>query len=201
MKLALIGDVHGRHIDYKILLRNLKEKGVEQTIALGDIGFGKSVYGEYETLTNGNMFLRGNHDPLDICVEMDECLCNYGAMYDNDLFYVAGAKTPENLRTLPPEYYTTEELMADELLDATDQYIETEPYIMISHTCPEEIAWDMMGPKFFGSTRTTQQLQTMFQAWQPKYWIFGHFHMKYQKLVNGCLFTCLEELKSFTLEL
>lgn len=44
------------------------------------------------------------------------------------------------------------------------------------------------------NTRTSQALQRMFEEWQPKYWLFGHYHLTSTFSIGSTEFQCLNEL-------
>ena len=44
------------------------------------------------------------------------------------------------------------------------------------------------------NTRTSQALQRMFEEWQPKFWLFGHYHVTKCFKLGNTEFQCLGEL-------
>lgn len=203
MKIKFLGDTHGLHIRHRELIRD-----VDGSIGLGDMGLRSTTYGQFEELPDNHYWIRGNHDALDDCAQFVTCLLSFGTIFNKDVFYVAGAETPVFARDLPEEMYENEQLHPSDLLDATEYFSEVKPRVMATHTAPELVVYDIlkaMGQGAFGANRTTSFLQAMFELHQPEYWIFGHFHFYYEKVINGCKFICLPELGkdkcTYTLEI
>jgi hypothetical protein len=71
---------------------------------------------------------------------------------------------------------------------------------MVTHTCPQEIKTLVLNDKYLNpkmdKTITEVALQVMWETYQPKLWVFGHFHTRFDKLVNGTRFVCLDEFQT-----
>ena len=192
MKLYAIGDVHGKIFNYKKLLESLPADA--STIQLGDMGLGfEGVY--LPKLSGQHKFIRGNHDSPSECREHLNYLGEFG--YDETLkiFYLGGGYSIDrDMRIEGVSWWRDEELSFTDLENAIQQYREVKPRIVVSHECPQEVGdyllrslgWiGGMYPDPYGKaykarkllSRTAGALQTMFEAHQPEYWFFGHYHV------------------------
>jgi hypothetical protein len=61
--------------------------------------------------------------------------------------------------------------------------------IVVSHTCPAEIATLMVGPKMHDVS--CKMLSHILQVYRPTLWYFGHWHMHFTRYVSGCRFVAL----------
>jgi hypothetical protein len=131
-------------------------------------------------------------------------------------------------------WWPDEELPYDELDKAYQLYVQSKPQIVATHEAPSKAAYTMLDRLIAGggphtpcptdqsvalkgdeyayykakldcvNTRTSQALQRMFEEWQPKYWIFGHYHLTTTfhlggqnvggQNFGGTEFQCLNEL-------
>lgn len=201
-KILLIGDVHGKALKLENIL--IKNPDYDYIIQLGDLGIGFNnaldfVF-EHKIFSYSNFyFIRGNHDSPKKCFTYDNYLGNYG-VFNKKIFYISGAYSiDQNLRTEGIDYWNDEELSYEQSLNVLRLYIKTKPQIVISHTCPESMIEELSFYKI-GKSRTQQLLQIMFEKWQPKLWVFGHFHKSWNKTIDGCKMQCLNEMEVLNID-
>lgn len=204
--MIVIGDVHGEFHRY---FRTIKE--ADYSLQLGDMGF------FYEPLTIAKIdpekhkFFGGNHDNYDLYSESPHALGDFGEeeLGGVKFFYVRGAfSIDKKYRDFGVSWWPEEELNREQFDAAMELYVAAKPEIMITHECPREIS-DLIGNpnvlREFGfdpsrfTTKTSEALQRMFEAHQPKHWIFGHFHKNWETEVNGTHFQCLNEMSTVRL--
>lgn len=190
--MRFIGDVHGQFEGYRALIAN-----VEETIQIGDFGIGYPAYPfpkDILQMPGTHKFFRGNHDDPIECRKHPMYLGDYGVY--KDIFYCAGAWTPDFFLG---HIWDGEQLEIGELYDALDLYTKTKPRIVATHDCPTEIRMKIMGG-YARPTKTDQALHAMFKEWQPKTWVFGHYHRNFRARIDGTLFVCIPILNIFDVE-
>ena len=69
--------------------------------------------------------------------------------------------------------------------------------VVISHTAPNSVIKNsnlcgFRGEKYFDPS--TYILDEVLKKYNPKVWYFGHFHKKYNSIVNNCQFYGLNEI-------
>jgi hypothetical protein len=69
--------------------------------------------------------------------------------------------------------------------------------MILSHDCPEIVCKQLFG--YPDNNKTRNGLQTMFEIYQPKLWIFGHHHKSIDTIIGDTRFICLNELETFHL--
>lgn len=208
--MLVIGDVHGK---FEAYLRIVKYADGE-TFQLGDMGVGFGT--PLPFLPSKDTFIRGNHDNPAACQAHPNYAGEYGRLADMDMFYMGGAFSIDGemrqrmMKTGSRRiWWPDEELGQNRLDDAISLYKQVEPNLVITHDCPTQITKTMLGPmaisaefrkKQFGDnrpdfgSRTGEALQKMFEYNPPSLWVFGHYHMKWDQVVNGTRFVCLPEL-------
>ena len=108
-------------------------------------------------------------------------------------------------------WWPDEELSIPQLNQALEEYIAYQPEIMITHDGPSAVTHYLLNRFVLQSqafykeqtvtpTRTGQAISEMFRAFQPKIWVFGHWHVDYQKIINGTRFICINELNHVRIE-
>jgi hypothetical protein len=204
--LRVISDVHGNIVDYKTILVEC-----EYSLHIGDLSFDYEFLGDL--CHERNKVIPGNHDNHDGKRRYPHFLLNYGLVEHGGIkfFYLEGGfsidqalrREREQLQIWPKTWWENEELPQDVLEDALRVYKETKPDILISHEPSRSIA-NKMGnniillkygydPNSF-TTRTGETLERMVNAHAPKLHIFGHFHINFDQVINGCRYICQEEL-------
>lgn len=203
--MRIVGDVHG-HIDKYVDI--VKEE--EYSLQIGDMGFDYSGLAKLDC--QRHKFIGGNHDNYDVYHANSYSLGDYGNMTLGGIkfFFIRGAfsidwkpREIHRIRTGRISWWADEQLLPQELNKAIDLYEMSKPDIMVTHTCPQELARLIGKPgvlKMFGfrpetfSTDTQLALQTCLDIHKPAVWYYGHFHQDRVDNVRGCDFVCLDEL-------
>jgi predicted phosphodiesterase len=218
MELRIIGDVHGKFQEYIALT-----KGCDYSIQVGDMGFD---YSELRAINEDNhKFIGGNHDNYDkyyaspyvvqgAQLDKDFGTATHGGL---DFFFVRGGfsidwkqRQRSFLMGGAKTYWDNEELSIEEMEMALWQYQKMKPDVVITHECPRSISKHVGDNKIlemFGynpdrfATKTSELLEMMFQYHQPKMHFFGHYHVPFNKIINGTRFICLPELGYFDMKI
>jgi hypothetical protein len=205
-----IGDVHGKYSRYKTILNNSPHR----TIQVGDmgVGFRSHVTGDFGAnppfdlmVEKDARFIRGNHDNPEVCREHRRCIPD-GMVEDNTMF-IGGAFSIDRAARIPDfSWWKDEEISQDRLDELVVEMQVIEPEIMVTHECPERIAALIVGsmrnlstggamkmdPRF--ASRTRVAFDAMLEGHRPKLWLFGHWHIPFDRVVEGTRFICLPEL-------
>lgn len=211
----IIGDIHGLVNDYKVYSIGDFDG---PTIQIGDfgVGFGQSDYwhesvDEYHKARNGR-FIRGNHDNPFQCKEMSSWIPD--GTIENDVMFIGGAWSIDNpcappgwyRRTAGYDWWPEEENSDEEFERMYEEYKRVKPRVMITHDCPARISYEM----FWGSgfikgpvypNRTGEWLDRFFDAHQPEFHFFGHWHKTMTYKSGNTTFQCLGELDYIDVEL
>jgi hypothetical protein len=198
--MIVIGDVHGNWGNYILLCSRFPD---QPTVQIGDMGVGFSNRNPLYLRKGLDYFFRGNHDSPSECWDYAGYLGEGGFtnIGTKEFFYVPGAWSIDWLSRIPGKsWWAEEELSYRQLDELLGWYTEVKPDIMLTHECPESIGKLVLDHTIPGShkeihrTRTGDALQAMFEAHQPKQWIFGHYHTDWYCESNGTMFRCLNEL-------
>lgn len=202
--IRFIGDIHGHVSDYEVIAG-----AVDETVQIGDFGWGwfsdaqKTRINRFHgsPLFGTHKFIRGNHDDPAQCKEAAGWIEDGHVDIENDIMYVGGAWSIDWARRTPYVSWWPEEELSDEEFERIyDKYVETKPRIMVTHDAPNDcILASFTFPNYFGDfreTRTSAALQRMLDAHTPELWLFGHWHIHVDHVVNGCRFICLDELQA-----
>jgi predicted phosphodiesterase len=211
----IIGDIHGRVNDYKVYAIDNFEG---PTIQIGDlgVGFGQSDYW-HESIDAYHMegnrrFIRGNHDNPFVCKTMKSWIPD--GTIENDVMFIGGAWSIDNpcappgwyKRTAGYDWWPEEENSDEEFERMYEEYKRVKPRVMITHDCPARISYEM----FWGSgflkgpvypNRTGEWLDRFFEAHQPEFHFFGHWHKTMTYKSGNTTFMCLGELDFVDVEL
>jgi predicted phosphodiesterase len=193
--ITVIGDVHGKHDAYRDLI--YRTNGY--TLQLGDFGF------KYDILQNvdstKHLILLGNHDNYDICYKYPHFLGDYGYTSLNkiEFFYYRGAYSIDRMyRTIGIDWWEREQVNIEGFMKARELYRQQKPDIVITHDCPETIAYQMIPPgQRVYQNNTNWALQELFNIHEPKLWIFGHYHKSRTIMGGRTKFVCLDELETY----
>lgn len=217
----IVGDCHGRMGK----LATLSEE-VEYTICVGDVGFDYSFLRRYANPKKLKI-VSGNHDNYDVmdceCLgrgcekchgrgyifskQSEHFLPDFGVHSVpgfGDVFFVRGAwSIDRQYRTEGRDWWALEEMPDARLKEALDAYSKAKPEFVVTHTAPTSIIPLIPFERLFGDTlyktRTELTLQKMYDAHQPKTWVFGHFHVNWTKVLThpdskkNTEFCCLAE--------
>jgi len=207
--LRILGDVHGKVQQYIEVI-----KDTEYSIQLGDMGYDYSELSEIDP--EKHVFISGNHDNHDVTLETRHCLDsryqNRSGMY-KDVFFVSGGLSIDRqirnrfyLAGGKKTYFPNEELSYLQFRETILEYERIKPDIVISHEAPRSIVGQFTNGSIlrnFGfdpdtfTTNTSEALQVMFEIHQPKLWLTGHYHIDFQKVINGTKFIILDELSYY----
>lgn len=188
--IRFIGDVHGETKEYLQLIRK-----TDHSVQVGDMGLG--FRGVTLPVLDTHKFIRGNHDSPKLCREHPNHLGDYGICHINgrSILYVAGGFSLDQKFRLPGvTWWQEEELSYEDLQKAVDLAEGKQIDIVVSHEAPAAIVQLMLPHSPIG-TRTSQGLEALRRVVNPKMWVFGHYHMRFYKTVNGCNFVGLDTLE------
>ena len=191
MSITLIGDIHGKQLQYiKLTEEN------PYTIALGDIGFNYDHMSLIDPVNH--KILGGNHDNYDKIHLLPHYLGDFGFTELNGVkfFFVRGALSiDKHLRTEGKNWWRREQLTIAEGEAAIDLYIQEKPEIVLTHDCPFSIVPLVLTNDYKKiPSLTNQLLQTMYELHQPKQWFFGHHHNNRFVETGHTIFRCVDEL-------
>jgi hypothetical protein len=209
MLTRLIGDIHGMFNAYQTFSIDNFEG---PTIQLGDfgIGMGQSDYwhenvNEFHS-TKVHRFIRGNHDNPHVCKQDMTGYIPDGTV-EGDVMYIGGAWSIDNPAAPPGWYCRTpgvdwwfEEECSDQEYEAMlDVYKSVKPRVMITHDCPGVVSYEMFwnsgilkGPVY--PNRTAEWFNRFYDAHQPEFHFFGHWHHSMMYKRGATTFVCLGEL-------
>lgn len=193
--MRFIGDTHGKFKEYENIV-----KDCAASIQVGDFGAGFRPIPDVGTK---HRFIRGNHDNPALCLRHPNWIKD-GTVEDEIFFLGGGFSTDRAERTEGLDYWKDEELSIPELYDAYDVYVATKPKIVVTHECPYGIAGDFFHnptKRWLNPSRTSQALQSMWEVWKPKLWVFGHWHQPRDRLVDGTRVICLGELEFLDIDI
>lgn len=195
-KITFIGDVHAHFNEYVEICNKYSH-----TIQVGDFGAG------FKTLPTVNLnhkFIRGNHDSPEICKNSenwipDGSILNY---FGKNILFIGGAKSIDDaLRVEGISWWRDEECTYSQLNSFIDKAIETQPDIIVTHTCPISVSEEVFNLYSVDKTTTSNALEALFENYKPKLWIFGHWHRSIDKTLDGTRFMCLNELEAREIDL
>lgn len=202
-----IGDVHGKFGRYKTIIKNHIN-----SIQVGDMGVGffdprtaKPFGNPPNAVMNrgGHRFIRGNHDNPQQCRRHKLCI-NDGTV-EGDVMFIGGALSIDRMMRVKDFTWWQDEELSSQEWDTMFQIFRSQrPRVMVTHECPESIADTVMAArnmtKLMDRSITRVAFQGMLQEHQPDIWIFGHWHVSFDQLINGTRFVCLDELETKEIE-
>lgn len=201
-----VGDVHGKYRQYRRIIR-----GAPASIQVGDLGVGFRRYPHgdpepnpphAEMVKHNARFIRGNHDNPAACEHHSQWIPDGANDPYTGTMFVGGANSIDKaFRIKDYSWWQDEELSYRELNDMIVVYEALRPEIVVTHDAPQAIAAEIVRPLLRGNigqfemTRTRSALQQMWAIHQPKLWIFGHYHVSFDHVLQGTRFICLAELE------
>lgn len=202
--MRFIGDVHGNIDRYLGKING-------NSFQVGDMGLGFD--GVTLPTLKGDRFIRGNHDDPAVCKEHPNYAGEFGYWKKEKLFFCGGAfsidwKWRQKVQNAWDKkvWWADEELSLEALEAAYRMYISRKPEIVVTHDCPRTVSVQLLQKIAIGfrpekdlPTRTGHALDRMFHFHQPKTWIFGHYHIDKDFVVEGTRFICLAELSTIDL--
>lgn len=206
-KLRIIGDCHGaiRAPLRKTILQETKFRTYLQltqecdySIQVGDLGFNVN---DLEGIDHfKHRYIKGNHDQYGDSVAALHSFGDFGLAQHGglDFFFVRGeSSVDKESRTPFFDWWPDEELTYRQAEDCVNEYISAKPRVVISHGCPLEVIKLINNPFYerYGGSFTSKLLQTLFEHHVPELWLFGHYHADFNRVINGCKFICVNELR------
>lgn len=199
--MLFIGDVHidnDEDLDHYYSLI----KGIEKSIQVGDFSMKEEIWQKLNPSAN-HKILGGNHEFYPEYHKSPNALGNYGITHEG-IFFIRGAASvdkgrrlkrqsilsDEELAELKKGWFPDEELTVSQFYCAISMYRETNPEIVVSHDCPQEVL--CLFSDIEESSKTRNALDSLFSFHKPKTWIFGHHHKKVNIIHKGCNFICLD---------
>jgi hypothetical protein len=121
------------------------------------------------------------------------------------IFYVRGAWSIDfKYRTPEISWWEDEEIPYAQMTKALAAYTEIKPDFVVTHTAPFSIVPSIPFERIFGNEihkpRTETLLDEMYDTHQPKVWVFGHWHVDWDRVMvhprtgKETRFICLAEL-------
>jgi len=205
-RFTFISDTHAEWWHLRKLINKANRKfQPELIIQLGDIGMGFHKNDSDRRFVENFRFIRGNHDDPAVCRAHPAYLGDYGYLEKEKIFYLSGAESVDQReRIMGIDWWQDEQLSMPELQAAIDMCVEVQPEIIISHDAPISLYQNLTKGTIYsngeGSNRTATALQTLFEQWQPKWWIFGHHHRLFRKEINGTKFICVPVAQMLNLD-
>lgn len=198
--MRIIGDIHGNIRTYINITRSCKE-----SIQIGDFAIHpqrfKSLDIDIDPYKHKHFF--GNHDYYNCRQHPISNLGDYGKLNINNKigFFMRGAWSIDWQRRIPGfNWFEEEELTQEQLFIGQKEYVNIKPEIMLSHDCPFSIQQHLPLSDFaylLGyktkhlESRTNLMMDEMFKKHKPKLWVFGHYHVKFDEVIDGTRFVCL----------
>ena len=199
--IMLLGDVHAQHFLIKTQLEHAqKENKIDVIIQLGDFGIIESYLDFYKTWVPPVPidFIDGNHEDFKLLenygdswsiknvnhIKRGSCHI-YSYLNDLKVIAVGGSEYMDNINTRVGAVFSD--------WDVHQAFIKGKEFgcdIVISHDAP---SWTCVSGhnafNYLGSTGTERldQLKEL----KPKYWFFGHYHIEYQRKIEGIKYCCL----------
>jgi len=194
-KLAFIGDIHGDKKSYLDLTSQ-----AEYSFQIGDMYNSSGVHHLVsERSSKNHKYISGNHDWFaEDFMQPDHNLGDYGLwdVLGLKIGFIRGANSIDKQRRLTNIYdpwHEEEELSYDKLQEAIDFMIANKPQILVTHmapTCVHPHLRLLINYELVRS-RTMNAFQALFDVWQPKLHIFGHYHQNMVCTINGTVFVCV----------
>lgn len=186
-KIRFIGDIHGDLYEWYRIIH-----GVSHSVQVGDFGVGFQPIPDPQNISLNHKFIRGNHDDPKACRLSSRWIEDGHYDPKHDIMYVGGAYSiDKQFRTPMINWWPDEELSYPEFQRVIDSYENLKPSIMVTHDCPTSISNEMFNPSQRIPNITSQALDIMFSLYQPKLWLFGHWHVSKVCVINGTRFICL----------
>jgi Icc-related predicted phosphoesterase len=190
--MRFIGDVHGKFDDYLDVIAPVAE-----SIQVGDFGAGFKPLLEVDM---NHRFIRGNHDSPEVCKVSPNWIPD--GSFDGKIFYVGGARSIDaHMRRIGIDWWDDEELSYEKWNTVFDYYEQVQPAIVVSHDAPNDIVLNLFPHINKERSKTSMGLQTLLNIFEPKLWIFGHYHVTIDWSIRNTRFICLNELDFIDIDL
>lgn len=188
-KIRFVGDIHGNNNEYLSIIH-----GVEKSIQVGDYGCG-FVHNPIPFSDRDNhRFIRGNHDNPHQCKAEANWIPD-GTVEDNMMFIGGASSIDRHWRTEGLDWWPEEQCSYAQL----DRFIsiahQVQPEIMVTHECPDSVSNVLCEHtglnKWPDESVTRKAFDVLFHIHKPKLWLFGHWHVDFDVVIDGCRFICL----------
>jgi len=190
----LIGDIHGswRHYKQHIL------EGCESSVQVGDFGFGFNGPADqhmldWQSKNPQHRFIRGNHDDIVACEQSLSYIKDGSVLLEHRAMCIGGAWSVDYaFRKEGQSWWPDEECSHEQFDNFSRTYLQDRPRVMITHEAPMQIPkWHKFIEGNIQTTRTGLRLGQMWHQYKPELWVFGHWHLSFDKTVEGTRFICL----------
>jgi predicted phosphodiesterase len=206
--ITVISDVHGKQPNHLDLIEHH-----DYTLQLGDLGFCYKYLEEVDP--EKHQFFPGNHDNYDICYDYKHCIGDFGLHTLNhvEFYFVRGAfsidwhwRVSQEQKGFGKSWWGQEQLSIREAKACLEEYADTKPDLVITHTIPREVSKIIGNPGALRAynydpetftTNTQELLQAMLEVHQPDVWVGGHFHKSYRIKHRETYFIGLAELETY----
>ena len=213
MNFFCISDHHGKDSKYENIIKKIDKNHLgSSSVCLGDTGVGfvtkhsggKKSYRMLPYYGPNHIVLAGNHDDRFFAKDIPNFICSwqYRQIGNSNVLFIPGEESPlfdRKHRTEVVDWFPHEELSEQKMDTLYNEYKTNKPDIIISHGAPTVILEQTLD-KLFGSSRTRQLLDALWELYRPKQWIFGHYHIAVHVSIGGTLFMCRPELGVIKLE-
>jgi hypothetical protein len=121
------------------------------------------------------------------------------------MFFLGGGFSSDLMKRIQgEEWWEDEQLSTTELYNALNIYESSDCDIVVSHECPSEIAplvFNKRRERIINPSKTSQALSSILEIRRPSLWVFGHWHISVDEIIDGTRFICLSELEYIDLDI
>ena len=190
--MRFIGDTHINSMSGLNRYFSLVDECVK-SIQVGDFSLREDIWRKNDEMNKSphHKIVGGNHEHYPSYHQSPNALGDFGT-YENNMFFCRGAESIDSSdRKDGFEKFFDEELTYAQLnYQAYDEYANSEPIVMITHDCPQQVI-PFISNSITDESKTRQAFDKMFDTYQPHFWIFGHHHRTRNFLYRKCNFICL----------
>lgn len=203
-KIIVAGDIHAR---WDILNSMIAEQRPDLLLQCGDFGYWPAmayadsvpVVCRYPSPGNAQLhWCDGNHEDYWRLAKRETNEIWPGVIYQprgstltlpdgRVVLFMGGADSIDKANRIYGSTWFPDELITYGDVMRLDPNLRVD--IVISHTCPTEIASLLVGPKVHDPS--CRMLSHILQVYRPQLWYFGHWHMRFTRYVSGCRFEAL----------
>lgn len=191
--MRFIGDVHGKFSAYIAVAEE-----ADESIQVGDFGVGFGI--DAPVISLNHCFIRGNHDNPEDCNTHVSYLGEYG-MYKGIFFAGGGYSIDRAMRVEGRDWWPNEQLTWKQMANAGHIYVKERPNIVVSHMCPMSVEDEVFNFRYGYRNPTHAFLDSLLLWHKPKLWVFGHYHIGVDQVIDGCRYVCLPELAHIDINL
>lgn len=193
--MIIIGDIHGKLDSYHNIIKNNLN---QDTIQLGDFGFLRHHDWHLKNLNSfKHQIVFGNHDWYPYLDKPYSTKNTSWIPEINACTFRGALSIDTHLRTTGIDWFPNEEMNYKECQNVIDEIKNHKPDIILSHTCPLLVKKQLFSFAKPLPSITEQAMNILFKEYQPKLWIFGHYHKSKNEIIEGTRFICLDELEIY----